>query len=88
MTHVLPRLILIGALLLLLGLLSACSTNSTASAGSTPVLVQRQMQLPPLPDTARQKQSVPSECLPTCLENNSAEQESMLQKLQKLGLPD
>ena len=76
------------ALLLLTLLASGCATNSPESPSATPALVQRQMQLPPLPDTARQKQSVPSECLPTCLENNSAEQESMLQKLQKLGLPD
>lgn len=75
------------ALLLLTLLASGCATNSPESPSATPVLVQRQMQLPPLPESARQKPA-PSECSPTCLEKNNTEQELTLQRLMRLAPQD
>ena len=50
--------------LTLIALLSACASQSTPS---TSVTVTRQIQLPPLPDSARASQvPAPSICSPTC----------------------
>lgn len=75
------------ALLLLTLLASGCATNSPESPSATPALVQRQMQLPPLPESARQKPT-PSECSPNCLEKNNTEQELTLQRLMRLAPQD
>ena len=71
-------------LLTLLALNAGCAATSNQSPDATPVLVQRQMQLPPLPESARQKPA-PSECLPSCLDVNNAEQQRSLEKLMNLA---
>lgn len=75
------------ALLLLTLLASGCATNSATFPDVTPALVQRQMQLPPLPESARQKPA-PSECSPSCLEMNNAAQQRSLEKLMRLAPQD
>ena len=64
--------------LLPLLLLTACASNSPLSpAPQAPVLVSRQVTLPPLPESARQPQT-PPECLPTCSNALMTERERWL----------
>lgn len=63
--------------LLLPLLLTGCASPSTPSATA---VVTRQVQLPPLPASARQPQT-PSACLPTCLQALTQERERWLTSL-------
>lgn len=54
--------------------LTACATSSAPSPVPIAVNVTRQVQLPPLPASARQP-AQPSECLPTCSKALTQERE-------------
>ena len=69
---------------LLTALLIGCAQRSIPSAQS--VLVTRQVQLPPLPASARQP-SAPSECLPSCTSALTSERERSANLLMPPKLP-
>ena len=71
-----PDTLLIALLPLLL--LTACASDSPLSpVPQVPVLVSRQLTLPPLPASAQQP-TLPPECLPTCSNALMTERERWL----------